>query len=104
MPRAAASVGILCGVTRGAQFLVGFLMALLLTLAISTSLFFGSHAGSAFDDAFWPILGVAAGCGVVLLMLRRTRVCAAGVLCGAVASLVLQVGSLMILFFAGGGS
>ena len=90
--------------TRGSQFLVGLLTALLLTASISASLFFQSHAGTAFDNAFWPILDIAAGAGVVLLALRRTRVFAAGVLCGAVASLVLQVGALMIMFFAGGGS
>ncbi len=73
-------------------------------MAVSASLFFGSHAGSAFDDAFWPILGVTAGCGVLLLTLRQTRVCAVGVLCDAVASLVVQVGALMMMFFAGRGS
>ena len=90
--------------TRGSQFLLGLMTALLLTATISASLFFESHAGTAFDNAFWPILAIAAGTGVLLLALRRTRIFAAGVPCGAVASLVLQVGALMSIFFAGGGS
>ncbi|WP_140403883.1 MULTISPECIES: hypothetical protein [unclassified Nocardioides] len=74
--------------TRGRQFFTGLLVALVLTVAISAGLFFGSHAGEAFDDAFWPILGVTAALGVV---------------CGAGASFLVQVGALMAMFFAGGG-
>lgn len=91
-------------VTRGRQFFTGLLVALVLTVAISAGLFFGSHAGEAFDDAFWPILGVTAAIGVVLLPVRRTRSVGAGVVVGAGASFLVQVGALMAMFFAGGGS
>jgi hypothetical protein len=86
------------------QFFAGLLAALGLTVAISASLFAASHAGRAFDDAFWPILWIAAGTGVLLLPVRRTRVFGVGVLCGAAASFVVQAGALMSLFIVGGGS
>jgi hypothetical protein len=90
--------------SRGEQFVTGFLGALGLSLAISVSLFFGAHAGSAFDDAFWPILWTVAATGVVLLIVRRTRSLGVGVLCGTGASFVVQVGALMTMFIVGGGS
>ena len=89
---------------RGGHFVTGFLAALGLTLAISADLFFESHAGEAFDNAFWPILWIAAGIGVVLLVVRRTRFLGVGIMCGAGASLIVQFGALMTMFFVGGGS
>ncbi|MBA8802763.1 hypothetical protein FB382_001054 [Nocardioides ginsengisegetis] len=90
--------------TRGGQLLTGLVAAWLLTSAISASFFFGSHAGSAFDRAFWPILATAGGAGVVLLPWRRTRPGGVGVIAGTVASLVFQIGAFTVMFFAGGGS
>lgn len=79
-------------------------MALGLTLASSAGLVFGSHADEAFDNAFWPILWIAAGTGVVLLAVRQTRFLGVGVVCRAGASFLVQVGALMTMFFLGGSS
>jgi hypothetical protein len=40
----------------------------------------------------------------MLLVLRRTRFVGLGIVCGAGASFVVQVGALMTMFFVGGGS
>ena len=90
--------------TPAGQFSTGLVVALSLTLATSAALFFGSHAGEAFDSAFWPTIGMAAGIGVVLLAVRRTLSMGVGVVCGACASCSLQVAALLTMFVVGGGS
>lgn len=90
--------------TRKAQFGTGLLGTLIVTVALSAALFFVSHASQPFDNAFFPILGSAAGVGVVLLPVGRTRLFGLGVVCGAGASLVLQSAALISMLFVYGGS
>jgi hypothetical protein len=67
-------------------------------------LLFTFHAGSAFDDAFLPLIVVPASVGLVLCLVRRVRWLGFGLVVGAACSLGLQAAFLISIPFIFGAN
>ena len=88
----------------GATFLRGYALAFFVTAGLSITLFLGSHAGSAFDRAFFPILGVGVVVGIILAVGRSTRPLGWGIAAGTVSSLVVLALLTSLLLVLGVGT
>jgi hypothetical protein len=88
----------------GVAFRRGYPLAFVVTAGLSIALFLGSHAGTAFDRAFFPILGVGVGVGIILAIVRATRPMGWGIVAGTVSSLVVLASLTSILLVLGVGT